>query len=144
MPHLDTSPSKKKDRLHSWICMIPLMKEGSWVYVYDEEFKYKLLRIPLGSYLVIRDDVYHGGFCGTSGNVRMQITLIPKSDIGKFQWLSHANKKVAEKQGFYHPKPVDYGESVNILDKFFTDQLKKQSDELAKDYLEIDSLYRPM
>ena len=144
MPHLDTLPNKKKDRLHSWICMIPLMKEGSWVYVYDEEFKYKMLRIPLGGYLVIRDDVYHGGFCGTGGNVRMQITLIPKSDIGKFQWLTHATKKVAEKQGYYNPKPVDYGESVNIFDDFFKDQLKKQSTELAKHYLEIDSMYRAM
>ena len=101
-----------------------------------------MLRIPLGVFLVIWDDVYHGGFCGTVGNVRMQITLIPKTDIGKFQYLTHVSKKVAEKQGYYNPKPVNYCESVYIFDEDVKNKLKKQSTELANHYLEIDTIYR--
>ena len=115
MPHLDTSPNTKKDILHSWICMIPLVKEGSWVYVYDEQFKSKMLRIPLGGYLVLRDDLYHGGFCGSAGNVRIQITLIPEDQIDEFRYLNHVGHKIAAEKGFYDPKPIDYSDSVIIF-----------------------------
>ena len=69
------------------------MKEGSWLYVYDLDFRWKMLRIPLGGYLVLRDDLYHGGFCGSAGNVRIQITLIPEDDINEFCYLRVANNE---------------------------------------------------
>ena len=117
MPHLDHAVNMKKTNcLESWIIMIPLMKEGSWLYVYDQEFRCKMLRIPLGAYLVVRNDVYHGGFCGTPGKVRMQITLIPKQYIDNFRYLQHASKKFGEEKGFFDPKAVDYSESVYIFD----------------------------
>ena len=140
MPHVDTKGTTRK-KLHSWICMIPLMKEGSWLYVYDQDFKYKMLRIPLGGYLVIRDDVYHGGFCGSPGSVRMQITLIPKTDIGKFQYLKHVSKKVADEKGFYDPQPVDYNESVVIFEEDVKKKLNTQSKELETHYSDINSIY---
>ena len=140
MPHVDTKGSTRK-KLHSWICMIPLMKEGSWLYVYDQDFKYKMLRIPLGGYLVIRDDVYHGGFCGSPGSVRMQITLIPKTDIGKFQYLKHVSKTVADKKGFYDPKPVKYDEAVVIFKEDIQKKLNTQSEDLETHYSDIDSIY---
>ena len=121
--------------------MIPLMKEGSWLYVYDQDFKYKMLRIPLGGYLVIRYDVYHGGFCGLPGNVRMQITLIPKTDIGKFQHLKHVSKKVADENVFYDPQPVDYNESVVIFEEDVKKKLNTQSKELETNYSDINSIY---
>ena len=88
MPHIDHSvKTRKKKRRPAWIIMIPIMKEGSWLYVYDQDFECKMLRIPLGGYLVLWDNLYHGGFCGSPGNVSIQITLIPKPDIGKFCYL---------------------------------------------------------
>ena len=120
------------------------MKEGSWLYVYDEDFKYKMLRIPLGVFLVIRDNIFHGGFCGSVNNVRMQITLIPKTDIGKFRWLTRVSKKVADKKGYYNPQPVDYCESVYIFDEDVKKKLKKQSTDLENNYSDIDTLYSVM
>ena len=82
MPHRDLKDAGT--RLRTWIIMIPLMKEGSWLYEYNKEFTHKFLRIPLGGYLVLRDYIFHGGCDGCEGNVRMQITLLPKSDVDKF------------------------------------------------------------
>ena len=105
MPHIDRKVNtRKKKRLPTWIIMIPIMKEGSWLYVYDQKFDYKLLRIPLGGYLVIRDDLYHGGFCGSVGNVRIQITLIPEDQIDEFRYLNHVGHKIANEKRFLQPK----------------------------------------
>lgn len=142
MPHVDSKVTRtKKNHLHSWICMIPLMKEGSWLYVYDQNFKSKMLKIPLGGFLVIRDDVYHGGFCGSDGNVRMQVSLIPKTGIDKFRYLSHVSKKIANEKGFFDPPAVNYNEAVWIFEEDVKKKLKTQREELDARYYNMDSLY---
>ena len=142
MPHIDHSvKTRKKKRLPAWIIMIPIMKEGSWLYVYDQKFDYKLLRIPLGGYLVIRDDLYHGGFCGSVGNVRIQITLIPEDQIDEFRYLNHVGHKIATEKGFYNPKPINYNDSVYIFDDDVKEKLKAQKTDLAEDYSNIEDIY---
>ena len=121
--------------------MIPIMKEGSWLYVYDQKFDYKLLRIPLGGYLVIRDDLYHGGFCGSAGNVRIQITLIPEDQIDEFCYLNHVGHKIANEKGFYNPKPINYNDSVYIFGDDVKEKLKAQKTDLARDYSNIEDIY---
>ena len=121
--------------------MMPLMKKGSWLYVYNQDFRCKMLRIPLGGYLVVRDDVYHGGFCGLVGNVRMQIPLIPKQYISNFCYLQHASNKVGKEKGFFYPKAVDYGKSVHVFLKDVTNKLTAQKNELETYYPVMDKLY---
>ena len=121
--------------------MIPVTKEGSWLYVYDRNFDSKMLRIPLGGYLVLRDDLYHGGFCDSDGNVRIQITLIPHDDINNFCYLYHVGSKISAEKGFYDPKPVDYKESVYIFDKDVKQKLKAHNKELADNYSDMETLY---
>ena len=56
----------------SWIFHVPLCKGGSYLYIWEDDRKEKkLVWIPLGSFLVLRDDVWHGGLCGGAGNVRV-------------------------------------------------------------------------
>ena len=142
MPHIDRKVNtRKKKSLPTWIIMIPIMKEGSWLYVYDRDFECKMLRIPLGGYLVLRDDLYHGGFCGTPGNVRIQITLIPQDDIDDFRQLKHVGNKIATEKGFYDPKPVSYDESVYIFNKDIKQKLMAQKTKLADSYSDIETLY---
>ena len=142
MPHIDHKVNtRKKKRRPAWIIMIPIMKEGSWLYVYDQKFDYKLLRIPLGGYLVIRDDLYHGGFCGSVGNVRIQITLIPEDQIDEFRYLNHVGHKIANEKGFYNPKPIDYNDSVVIFGDDVKEKLKAQKTDLAQDYSNIEDIY---
>ena len=142
MPHIDHSvKTRQKKRRPAWIIMIPIMKEGSWLYVYDQKFDYKLLRIPLGGYLVIRDDLYHGGFCGSAGNVRIQITLIPEDQIDEFRYLNHVGHKIANEKGFYNPKPINYNDSVYIFDDDVKEKLKAQKTDLAKDYSNLEAIY---
>ena len=117
------------------------MKEGSWLYVYDQDFECKMLRIPLGGYLVLRDDLHHGGFCGSPGNVRIQITLIPEDDINEFRYLNHVGNKIATEKGFYNPKPVNYHESVYIFDDNVREKLNAQKRDLGGDYSWLQTMY---
>ena len=142
MPHIDHKVNtRKKKRLPSWIIMIPVTKEGSWLYVYDRNFDSKMLRIPLGGYLVLRDDLYHGGFCGSDGNVRIQITLIPHDDINNFRYLYHVGSKISAEKGFYDPKPVDYKESVYIFDEDVKQKLMAQKTKLEESFYDMETLY---
>ena len=142
MPHIDHAVNtRKKKHLPTWIIMIPIMKEGSWLYVYDRDFECKMLRIPLGGYLVLRDDLYHGGFCGSPGNVRIQITLIPHDDINNFCYLYHVGPKIAAEKGFYDPKPVDYKESVYIFDEDVKQKLMAQKTKLEESFYDMETLY---
>ena len=142
MPHIDRKVNtRKKKRLPTWIIMIPIMKEGSWLYVYDRDFDSKMLRIPLGGYLVLRDDHQHGGFCGSAGNVRIQITLIPEDQIDEFRYLNHVGHKIANEKGFYNPKPINYNDSVYIFGDDVKEKLKAQKTDLAQDYSNIEDIY---
>ena len=142
MPHIDHKVNtRKKKRRPAWIIMIPIMKEGSWLYVYDQKFDYKLLRIPLGGYLVLRHNLYHGGFCGSAGNVRIQITLIPEDQIDEFRYLNHVGHKIAAEKGFYNPKPINYNDSVYIFGDDVKEKLKAQKTDLAQDYSNIEDIY---
>ena len=49
---------------------MPLFSAVSYLYIWDDDGKRKkLVWIPLGSFLVLRDDLWHGGLCGGAGNV---------------------------------------------------------------------------
>ena len=55
---------------HSWIFHVPLCTSGSYLYIWGEDSKEKkLVWIPLGSFLVFRDDVWHGALRGGVGNL---------------------------------------------------------------------------
>ena len=68
-PHLDCVVTPNN---HSWIFHVPLCTSGSYLYIWNQDGNdKKLVWIPLGSFLVLRDDVWHGGLCGGTGNLRV-------------------------------------------------------------------------
>ena len=53
---------------------MPTCKHGMYLYIWDVDapgLKKTLLHIPFGSFLVLRDDVWHGGIIGGEGNIRV-------------------------------------------------------------------------
>ena len=72
MPHQDCDCLKNQ---HSWIFHVPINENGSYIYIWDVtdglELKKTLVHIPLGSFLVLREDVWHSGIVGGEGNVRV-------------------------------------------------------------------------
>ena len=54
---------------------MPINENGSYIYIWDVtdplELKKTLVHIPLGSFLVLREDVWHSGIVGGEGNVRV-------------------------------------------------------------------------
>ena len=56
---------KSMDR--SWIYHAPLCHSGSYIYVWKSgngDMERKLIKIPFGSCLILRDNVWHGGIIG--------------------------------------------------------------------------------
>ena len=69
LPHLEW---EVKEENHGWIFHVPICSSGRYLYVwgYLENTK-QLLKILSGGFLVMHDDVIHGGICGGPGNVRV-------------------------------------------------------------------------
>ena len=72
MPHQDCDCLNNE---HSWIFHVPINENGSYIYIWDVTdplgLKKALVHIPLGSFLVLRKDVWHSGIVGGEGNVRV-------------------------------------------------------------------------
>ena len=69
LPHLDCEAKKEN---HSWMCHVPICISGIYLYVWDDLGNTKqLLKITLCGFLVLCDDLMHGGMCGGPGNVRV-------------------------------------------------------------------------
>ena len=69
LSHLDC---EVKEENHSWIFHVPICSRIIYLYVWGDLGNTKqLLKIPLGGFLALHDDVMHGGICGCPGNVRV-------------------------------------------------------------------------
>ena len=71
-----------------WAVHIPICKEGMILRIWKAGGPKKLskkevnmpveLHIPFGAFLATRGDVYHAGFFGGTGNVRIHVKMVPK------------------------------------------------------------------
>ena len=78
MPHHDYSvPAEIEPEQHGWIATVTLAREGSWLFIYNDELTEKrLVHIPFGTVFTMISYVYHGGCLGTAGNFQMQISFL--------------------------------------------------------------------
>ena len=121
MPHLDIDRS---GGMASWIFHSPLCHEGSWIYIWADGKggkEKKLVKIPFGSVLVLRDDVWHGGVIGGRGNVHFHGAIIASEDLNSASKLR--NDAFYIKQT-YAGMEVDYNESINLLNDEKTDKIQ--------------------
>ena len=142
MPHYDNNlVGKRNHNSFSYIIMVPLTREGSWVFVYNSNGDDVLVHIPFGSYFVLRDDVMHGGWCGSSGNTRLQISFIYRDYLENFRYLQYINEKIASAKGYFHPPPIDYNKAECILPITYERRLGKQMKEMEEAYLGMENFW---
>ena len=87
--------------MHGWIVHFPLTKEGSHINIWDESGEdCETFFIPFGGFLVLRDDVAHGGVFGNRGNLRAHLMMLPEKDVGQLlladdqqEWYKQAKEK---------------------------------------------------
>ena len=142
MPHYDKNlVGKRNHNVFSYIIMVPLAREGAWVFIYDSNGDDLFLHIPFGSYFVLRDDVMHGGWCGSSGNTRLQISFIYRDYLDNFRYLLYINEEVALEKGYFHPPPIDYKKALCIVPPDFKDRLDQQMEEMEEEYCGMENFW---
>ena len=127
-PHLDCDVTPGN---HDWISHMPLCTSGSYLYIWDEVGTDKnLVFIPLGSFLVLRDDVWHDGLCGGKGNLWVHggifdsVAIQTTTNLTYPDSMSLANymkghNSVHNKRGEH----TDYDTSIDLLGKETSDLL---------------------
>ena len=142
MPHYDNNlVGKRNHNSFSYIIMVPLAREGAWVFVYNSKGDDVLVHIPFGLYFVLRDDVMHGGWCGSSGNTRLQISFIYRDYLDNFRYLQYINEEVALAKGYFHPPPIDYNKAEGILPKNYEHRLGQQMKEMEEEYWGMENFW---
>ena len=104
---------------------MPLCTSSSYLYICGEDGKdKKLVWIPLGSFLVLHDDVWHGVLCGGVGNLRVHggifdsiaietTTKLTYPDSTSLKFFNRVHNAVHNKKG----ASVDYNNSIDFLGK---------------------------
>ena len=85
----------------------------------------KLIKIPFGSCLILRDDVWHGGIVGGNGNIRLHGAVSKNGDAASTNHLVYGTDGNAE-EVFSSLKgmEVNYGDSINLLPEQETKDIK--------------------
>ena len=146
IPHLDANV-KSMDR--SWIYHAPLCHSGSYIYVWKSgngDMERKLIKIPFGSCLILRDDVWHGGIVGGKGNIRLHGGVFEAGDAASTNHLVYGTDgNVEEVFSSLKGMEVNYGDSINLLPeqqtKDIKDIIKFQLDTCIFDELFYSNIY---
>ena len=72
--HIDFPKMKRKETKLGYILDMPLCHEGSYLFLWSEDgLRNEMLKIPFGTFLLRRSDVFHGGYGGRTGNLRLHL-----------------------------------------------------------------------
>ena len=116
--------------------MVPLAREGSWLFIYNDELTQKrLINIPFGSCFILRSNVLHGGCCGSPGNTRLQVSFILHKMMDNYKELGHVDGRICFEKGFYDPPEVDYTKSVCLLGPELEDTVSKYHQVITNKFL---------
>ena len=155
MPHQDCDC---RNNQHSWIFHVPINKDGSYIYIWDVSdplgLKKTLVHIPLGSFLVLREDVWHSGIVGGEGNVRVHGGIFEAWAFNTTSQLVYPpvskdnipNLK-AYKKGFdavHNKDPIDYENAVTMVSPKQAEQLKQMYLNLCKSFPVSTLFYAPL
>ena len=155
MPHQDCDC---RNNQHSWIFHVPINEGGSYIYMWDVSdplgLKKTLVHIPLGSFLVLREDVWHSGIVGGEGNVRVHGGIFEAWAFNTTSQLVYPpvskdnipNLK-AYKKGFddvHNKDPIDYENAVTMVSPKQAEQLKQMYLNLCKSFPVSTLFYAPL
>ena len=152
MPHLDCAMHANK---HSWIFHVPICKHGMYLYIWDVDapgLKKTLVHIPFGSFLVLRDDVWHGGIIGGEGNVRVHGGIFEAWTYNTLNRLVYPPKLEGEslinyRKSFdrvHNRDPIDYKNAISMVTATQLKQLEKMALNLTKSFSSSTFFYAPL
>ena len=74
-----------------------------WIFVYSEmdDDHHKLLHIPFGFFLVLQDDVWHGGFCGHAENLHLHANIWPIQGYTLGRGYDHLTYSTLESKSYF-------------------------------------------
>ena len=92
--------------------MLPIACEQNQLLIYNDALTDKwLIHIYVGTMFMLRNDVYHGGCCGSPGNIRLQVSIIHFTMKDSHSELGHANLDCE----FYNRTAIDHTEAIDLL-----------------------------
>ena len=133
----------------SWIFHVPLCKGGSYLYIWEDDCKVKkLVWIPLGSFLVLRDDVWHGGLCGGAGNVRVHGGIFDSMAIESTGILAYPpSTSLANYMKGHNSKHnkkgtgVNYDNAINLVGKNTSEQMSEMVENIIVSFATQNGFY---
>ena len=82
-------------------------------------------KIPFGSCLILRDDVWYGGIVGRKGNIRLDGGVFEAGDAASTNHLVYGiDENVEEVFSSLKGMEVNYGDSINLLPEQQTKDIK--------------------
>ena len=151
MPHQDCECNE--NNIHSWIFHVPICARGSYIYIWDVENMHKtLVHIPLGSFLVLREDVWHGGIVGGEGNVRVHGGIFEAWAFQSASKLTYPPANQGEslrnyKRSFdlvHNDQPIDYEEAISMVSENQLEQLEQMHQNICKSFPATTLFYSPL
>ena len=111
-----------------------------------------LVHIPLGSFLVLREDVWHGGIVGGEGNVRVHGGIFEAWAFQSTSKLSYPPAKQGEslknyKRAFdqvHNDKSIDYKNAISMVTENQLEQLEQMHQNICKSFPATTLFYSPL
>ena len=92
-PHFDLP---KPQRKQSYMIHISMQREGSFLSIFDEDtMSHRFVYVPFGTYLALRGDVWHSGFFGRRGNLRLHLVIL-RGELPEPAILHEAGSNMAQ------------------------------------------------
>ena len=151
IPHQDCECNE--NNIHSWIFHVPICARGSYIYIWDVENMSKtLVHIPLGSFLVLREDVWHGGIVGGEGNVRVHGGIFEAWAFQSATKLTYPPANQGEslrnyKRAFdsvHNDQPIEYEKAISMVSDNQLEELEQMHQNICKSFPATTLFYAPL
>ena len=136
---------------------MPINEDGSYIYIWDVSdplgLKKTLVHIPLGSFLVLRKDVWHSGIIGGEGNVRVHGGIFEPYACSTTSLLIYppateegTNLKAYKKEfdAVHNKDQIDYENAVTMVSPKQAEDLKQMYLNLCKSFPVSTLFYAPL
>ena len=121
---------------HGWIATIPLAREGSWLFIYNDELtEKKLVHIPFGTVFTMRSDVIHGGCLGSVGNCRIQISFVVNYMAENYRELGHVRRCMCINNHIFDTDDVNTHRALSLVNQETTRELTSKALEIEDNYI---------
>ena len=151
MPHRDCESNE--NNIHSWVLHVPIRAPGSYIYILDVENMHKtLVHIPLGSFIVLREDWWHGRISGGESDVKVHGGIFEAWAFKSASKLFYPHAKQGKRLRNYkkvfnqvhNEQPIDYKKVISIVSKGQLEQLKQMYQNICKSFPATTLCYVPL